>query len=292
MPANRSKFHFDYTYSDSGVPYGPYLLFQIGDISCEPGYQTYAHLQTAHEIVFVISGSGSFHVNDRVSEMKKDDLLLIRKGDRHNIVSSDADPLRFFYLGFDFVNPQESLSLYPLIEFFEHTDQVCVHEVTGIQEVFVKLLSEFMNEDPLSPLMAEVCIQELLCRAHRAFHPRFVRNYLLNNNNSDEKLVYDVIHYIDAHLETLENLRDLSNAFGYSYTHIAQRFFAVTGEKLKQYHTKRRFQRANDYLRQGYSITQVAERMGYKSIHTFSRAYKNHLGMAPREYKKLTGHER
>ena len=49
-----------------------------------------------------------------------------------------------------------------------------------------------------------------------------------------KKLVYDVINYIDVHLESMENLRSaLSAEFGYSYTHIAQKFSAFTGESLK-----------------------------------------------------------
>ena len=55
---------------------------------------------------------------------------------------------------------------------------------------------------------------------------------------------------------------------------------------MESYHTKRRFEKSNEYLRQGYSVTKVAELMGFKSIHAFSRAYKKYVGMAPREYKK------
>lgn len=292
MPVNRAKFHFDHTYSDMDARYGPYILYQVGDLSCAPGYQTYEHEQAVYEIVYVLSGSGSFYVNDQICKMEKDDLLIIRKGDRHNIVSSENDPLRFFYLGFDFLDPLLNDSLIPIRDFFVQTERTCVQNAVGIQDIFVKMLSEFLSEDAVSVSMVEAYIQEILCTVYRAFHPRLKRNYILNSDNTDEKLVYDVIHYIDANLETMENLMDLSEVFGYTYTHIAQRFFSVTGERLKQYHTKRRFQKANDYLRQGYSITKVAELMGYKSIHTFSRAYKNHLGVAPREYKKWTEDDR
>ena len=128
-------------------------------------------------------------------------------------------------------------------------------------------------------------MQEIICGVYRIFSRKFYKNYLLSgSNNSDEKLVYDVINYIDVHLESMENLSALSAEFGYSYTHIAQKFSAFTGESLKSYHTKRRFEKSNEYLRQGYSVTKVAELMGFKSIHAFSRAYKKYVGMAPREY--------
>lgn len=287
MPINRAKFHFDNTYASMDMLYGPYILYQIGDLSCEAGYQTFLHEQTVYEVTYVLSGSGSFYVDDRVFEMQKGDLLIVCKGQMHNIISSESDPLRYFYMGFDFVEPLADEKIVQLKEFFDRTDQVEVRNAPGIQDTFMKILSEFLSDDVLSNLLVEAYMQEIICGVYRIFGKKFYKSYLLNStNNSDEKLVYDVIHYIDVNLETMENLSILSHEFGYSYTHIAQKFSAFTGESLKAYHTKRRFEKANEYLRQGYSITKVAELMGFKSIHAFSRAYKKFVGLAPREYKK------
>lgn len=287
MPMNRAKFHFDNIYAGMDMLYGPYVLFQIGDLSCEPGYQTFEHEQAVYEITYVLSGSGSFFVGERVYAMQKGDLLIVRKGDVHNIISSEDDPLRYFYLGFDFAEPVASERVMQIKDFFDHTDSVQAHNVMGIQDTFMKILAEFVSGDVLSNLLIEAYMQEIICNVYRIYGRRYAKSYLLSgSNNSDEKLVYDIINYIDVNLESMENLGALSREFGYSYTHIAQKFSALTGESLKAYQTKRRFEKANEYLQQGYSVTKVAELMGFKSIHAFSRAYKKFVGMAPREYKK------
>lgn len=287
MPVNRAKFHFDNTYVGMDMLYGPYVLYQIGDLSCEAGYETFEHDQAVYEITYVLSGTGTFYVDDRVYEMQKGDLLIVRKGQTHNIISSEDDPLRYFYLGFDFVDPITDEKILQLKDFFDHTEIVETHNTLGIQDTFMKLLSEFISDDVMSSLLVEAYMHEIICGVFRIFGKKFSKSYLLNgSSNSDEKLVYDVINYMDVHLESMENLSALSREFAYSYTHIAQKFSAFTGESLKTYHTKRRFEKANEYLRQGYSITKVAELMGFKSIHAFSRAYKKFVGMAPREYKK------
>lgn len=286
MAINRAKFHFDNSYSGMDMQFGPYLLYQLGDLSCEPGYQTYVHEQAAYEITCVLSGTGRFFVNDTAYPMETGNVLFIRKGDRHNIVSSEDDPLRFAYIGFDFAEPVRSAQLSRLRQFFEAETQVRLQHADGIREVFFRLFSEFLSDDELSGLMVESCIQIILCAVSRAFLFRPGREYVLSGSRSDEKLVYGVIHYIDTHLENMESLRELSREFGYSYTHIARKFSEFTGESLKNYHTKRRFDKANEYLRRGFSITKVAEMLGFQSIHAFSRAYKNHVGVAPREYKK------
>lgn len=287
MPVNRAKFHFDNTYAGMDMLYGPYVLYQIGDLSCEAGYQTFEHEQAVYEITYVLSGTGAFYVDDTVYTMQKGDLLLVRKGQMHNIISAEIEPLRFFYLGFDFVEPIVNEKIAQLKSFFDTNEQVQFHNAVSLQDTFMRVLSEFISDDVLSNLLIEAYMQEIICGVYRIFSRKFYKNYLLSgSNNSDEKLVYDVINYIDVHLESMENLSALSAEFGYSYTHIAQKFSAFTGESLKSYHTKRRFEKSNEYLRQGYFVTKVAELMGFKSIHAFSRAYKKYVGMAPREYKK------
>lgn len=287
MPVNRAKFHFDNTYAGMDMLYGPYVLYQIGDLSCEAGYQTFEHEQAVYEITYVLSGTGAFYVDDTVYTMQKGDLLLVRKGQMHNIISAEIEPLRFFYLGFDFVEPIVNEKIAQLKSFFDTNEQVQFHNAVSLQDTFMRVLSEFISDDVLSNLLIEAYMQEIICGVYRISSRKFYKNYLLSgSNNSDEKLVYDVINYIDVHLESMENLSALSAEFGYSYTHIAQKFSAFTGESLKSYHTKRRFEKSNEYLRQGHSVTKVAELMGFKSIHAFSRAYKKYVGMAPREYKK------
>ena len=277
MPVNRAKFHFDNTYAGMDMLYGPYVLYQIGDLSCEAGYQTFEHEQAVYEITYVLSGTGAFYVDDTVYTMQKGDLLLVRKGQMHNIISAEIEPLRFFYLGFDFVEPIVNEKIAQLKSFFDTNEQVQFHNAVSLQDTFMRVLSEFISDDVLSNLLIEAYMQEIICGVYRIFSRKFYKNYLLSgSNNSDEKLVYDVINYIDVHLESMENLSALSAEFGYSYTHIAQKFSAFTGESLKSYHTKRRFEKSNEYLRQGYSVTKVAELMGFKSIHAFSRAYKKY----------------
>ena len=271
MPVNRAKFHFDNTYAGMDMLYGPYVLYQIGDLSCEAGYQTFEHEQAVYEITYVLSGTGAFYVDDTVYTMQKGDLLLVRKGQMHNIISAEIEPLRFFYLGFDFVEPIVNEKIAQLKSFFDTNEQVQFHNAVSLQDTFMRVLSEFISDDVLSNLLIEAYMQEIICGVYRIFSRKFYKNYLLSgSNNSDEKLVYDVINYIDVHLESMENLSALSAEFGYSYTHIAQKFSAFTGESLKSYHTKRRFEKSNEYLRQGYSVTKVAELMGFKSIHMWA----------------------
>lgn len=53
------------------------------------------------------------------------------------------------------------------------------------------------------------------------------------------------------------------------------------GMSINQYYQKVRFQKALELLGARFTVTQVAEKLGFDSIHSFSRAFKNHFGQPP-----------
>ncbi|HBN82647.1 MAG TPA: hypothetical protein DDZ89_02285 [Clostridiales bacterium] len=91
---------------------------------------------------------------------------------------------------------------------------------------------------------------------------------------------------MDTEVENITNLSSLSKEFGYSYSHISHKFNDIMSENLKSYYSKRRFDKAKEKVASGMTITDIAEELGYKSIHAFSRAFRNYVGMTPTAYKK------
>ena len=50
---------------------------------------------------------------------------------------------------------------------------------------------------------------------------------------------------------------------------------------IQEYVFKRKMINAKDLLRQGYKIKQVAEKVGYTDVYTFSKAFKKFYGLPP-----------
>ena len=174
-----------------------------------------------------------------------------------------------------------------LRETLDNPANLCLHGVTDMQEAFIRLFSELITEDFLSPSLLEGTIHQIVGTAYRLFSQKRYRAYLADQaRETDEKLVYDIIHYLDSHIADIGSLSGLSTVFGYSYTYLAHKFVSITGETLKTYAARRRFEKAREYLCRGMSITSVAEALGYQSIHAFSRAFHREIGLSPREYKR------
>ena len=156
MPLNRAKFHFDTIYGDMNVTIGPYLLYQAGDLCCEPGYRVPPHRQLVYEITYVAEGTGTNSTNGRGQPMSRGDVFVNRIGELHEIQSSKDDPLRFYYLGFRFTGDAEkSAFVRRLRETLDNPANLCLHGVTDMQEAFIRLFSELITDDFLSPSLLE-----------------------------------------------------------------------------------------------------------------------------------------
>ncbi len=110
MPQNRAKYHFDKEYDLRLMQLGAYLLAQVGDLKCEPGYQVEPHQQWVDEISLIVSGDAVFEADGKAYEVHRGDLFLNGRHEVHAIRSSQIDPMRMLYLGFDFVEPMTTRS--------------------------------------------------------------------------------------------------------------------------------------------------------------------------------------
>ena len=91
MPVNRSRIHFDNLYSEINKTIGPFTVYQIGDLTCEPGYVVDTHTQVVHEISLIVDGEGEFITNSKTLPVQKGVLYINRVGEDHKIVSSVLD---------------------------------------------------------------------------------------------------------------------------------------------------------------------------------------------------------
>lgn len=97
--------------------------------------------------------------------------------------------------------------------------------------------------------------------------------------------VYAAVRYIEEHMLQIRDMKEISNAVGYSLSHLSRLFSQELGVSMQSYFTKRKCQKAMDLLEEGsWSITKIASILHYESIHTFSRAFRKTTGVSPSEY--------
>src|SRR5690606_30175628 len=105
-----------------------------------------------------------------------------------------------------------------------------------------------------------------------------------------KELVYQTIQYMDQHPEGIVDLGQVADQLGYSYSHLSHAFRSEMGISLQTYWANRRMMKAMNRLQTGRgSITEISENLHYRSIHSFSKAFKKVTGFTPSEYQNLYG---
>lgn len=78
----------------------------------------------------------------------------------------------------------------------------------------------------------------------------------------------------------------LATTAGMSPAHFIRSFQAAFGETPNRYLQRRRVERAMFLLRSGSSVTDACFDVGFSSLGTFSRMFRQIVGVAPSEYRE------
>lgn len=98
--------------------------------------------------------------------------------------------------------------------------------------------------------------------------------------------VYKVIFYIEQNYGYELTLEELSSVAGFSKYHFHRIFKSIVGENLSDYIRRVRLSSTTLKLKTNQKITQIAMNSGYETNASFSRAFKKHFGVTPKEFSK------
>ena len=277
------KFHFDNVFYEKPILFPPYSIVQVGDIDTYSGFSCQKHIQVAHEITYIVSGNANILCGDRTCFCKAGDIIFNPKGSAHAIDSADGHSLRYYYIAFEIAESntpcEQSLS-----EFFESVGAVKAEADRSVPHTFHDIFFNLYGEDEFSHTIVADSIRKLLIYTLRSLCGNANSIYFPDLRFGKKRTVSQICSYLDSNVEDIDALKKLPQRFGYSYSHISSFFSKSMGLSLKEYFLKSRHKRECDLLCRGVSVTAVAERMGYSSIHVFSKAFSAREGVSPSAY--------
>lgn len=100
-------------------------------------------------------------------------------------------------------------------------------------------------------------------------------------------IVQSIIRFIEQSDLSELTLERICRRFAFSRNHLGVMFKRTTGYGVMEYVRELKISRAKSMIREGgCSYTEIAERLGYSSIHYFSKNFKKWTGIPPSEYAK------
>lgn len=96
--------------------------------------------------------------------------------------------------------------------------------------------------------------------------------------------IVSAMQIIEENIDQIHTIRELSRKVAMNECYLKKGFKALAGKTIHEYQQGLRITKAKELLqRDGMSVTDVANTLGYSSISHFSTAFKKHTGMKPCE---------
>lgn len=235
------------------------------------------------ELLFVMSGTGHYIVQNHTYLLTVGDIILYNSGDLHEVMAEQNQHIETLCFG---MNGLRLSGFAP--ECLVQPDQWYVRSGTAEQtamfsdlcNTLYKQLHLLGNQPP-----DELCRYLLASVILLAFQQPEKPGYTLDPR--EYALVTRIRSYIDEHYTEPIALADISKALCISPYYAAHLFKKVTGYSPIQYLIRRRIGEAQSLLiGSDYTATQIATMVGYDNTNYFNTVFSRAVGLSPIRYRK------
>ena len=136
---------------------------------------------------------------------------------------------------------------------------------------------EFMKAERMTFALAE-----FLVFLNELYFAKNEKN--LPTNYNEYGAIYKAILYIQENYSGDLTRKTLSTLTGINERTLCDHFKNVTGMTTNQYILTYRLSVAKSLLMSGIQTTEVSEKTGFDNYSNFSRTFKNHVGLSPKQY--------
>lgn len=246
-------------------------IYCYHDIPGQSFFEQHSHYKG--QLIYVEGGTINVETEDKIYFVPANHYIWIPLGMKHSTYSSsDNVMMRTLYFPMD----QEELPFYNEIGTYP------VHDLLLQLLLYTKdwrgNIERFNRK--LYPIV----------QAIKVLLPDFSQNevHLTLPKIRDEKLK-EVTHYLSENIEKNIMLSDIAEKFDINERSLHRLFKKDINLSFIKFFTLVRMYKAIDYLAQrNYSISEIASKVGYSSIPTFSNTFYKVIGKRPSDYQRGT----
>ena len=152
-----------------------------------------------------------------------------------------------------------------------------------------KIVDEIINEpvdETFELFFLRIKAEELICRLLMELEKRDEKHlYALNIH--DIQAIYKVKKQMLKHLETPPVIKELAISASMSPSKLKRLFKQIFGNSIFSYYQEFRMKEAARLLKEEkLSVSEVGYQLGFTNLSHFSRVFKEHVGMKPKQYSQ------
>ena len=260
------------------------------------GRQNWQHRHDFLEMLYVYKGACRQVINDRLIDLRENDVCILDTNVTHSINVSSRDDIlinclfrkSFFDMTFlcqlaenDILSNFFTQALYQAKSTNNYIIFHC-NTQKSVREILCRAMCEYydkkMCSDTIIGAYMIIMFSELLRTYRGQINEKSYKT--LGQINVSEILLYLKDHYNSATLEST------AHHFGFHPNYLSSIFKKLTGKRFIDYLHQIRLQEACNLLKStNISIDQIASMVGYSNISFFYRLFKNKYGITPAKYR-------
>lgn len=260
------------------------LSFQLESITkskYDSDWHSTLHTHPFTELFYVVDGKGEFNIQGQRFPVKPNDFVIINPQVEHTELSSPDEPLEYIVLGI------RGLSFSNLTPVSEGGHPFSFFNLRDEQKDILRYLNAMVQEATSQQMSYElVChnlLEILLIKILR--HQHF--DLEVGKQSKATKDISFIKHYLETYYHESIQLEDLASMTHLSRFYISHSFKKEIGMSPMEYLIAIRIKESKILLRTtNYSISQVADIVGFTTPTYFSKQFRKSTGISPTDYRE------
>ncbi len=246
------------------------------------------------EMMYVDSGK-VYAIADGIGQIvSQGQLVFNRPMEVHAHVSNKVDPNNMLVITFTCNSPAMEFFNKKIFTLGKTEKTLLSLFMKEAEHALGKIPGEFSNADALdfshapegSLQLLECYVTELLLILRRSGATPIAARIDDSRELGQTSILELMTNYLKENVYGIITLSEICNKFFMGKSQVCKIFSDYTGKGPIEYYTDLKITEAKKLLREDTSVSDVSDMLGYSSIHNFSRAFKNNVGISPTEYKK------
>ena len=272
------------------TPGDPAARFPVEDELIGVGFHPFC------EVAYIARGKGVVAIEGKKFEARPGDLFIVKPYELHGIKPDNDDPFDIAWFG---IYPKEMAGWVSMYLWREGKSEKPKIHLSRAYE-FWDMLSHVLEEIAFHGFKHEIVLRAELLQLFVAFArqvrfvtgeeepPDFGKVLLRRDRKRWRQAVEAAVEFVRGNYWKRIDLETIARLVRMSPNYFCEVFKAETGLTFMEYLTRIRMAKAKELLRgTELTISEISERVGYESIHYFSRLFKEREGMSPKEYREV-----
>ena len=245
----------------------------------EPGYRFSKASHNYYELLYVHSGNLTATIANTSCVLSYGDLILCGPDPEHSKLLIKDDACNYLSVVFD-------------MELFEapHLLDRVFHTSNGLRDALLKLIEETSVQSPETKMLMLCHLQEIITRLIQLCDSLDNERRLIrpdSNQYFQNELLQQVIAYMNEKVTEPITIEEICHKFFMSRSSLQALFKMYLHSSPKSYLLNIKLQKSKELIRENqYTISEIADMLGFSSIHYFSRLFKKYYDVSPSEYAK------